>query len=296
MLYDPIRCLLLGILRHGIRFWINFALNLHIRPIVHEVTGLQSLDLKREAAVSHLRGQVVGVGVEVTLGASVDATRLHGVEPLADDGVVRAEVVGFVVEEGGVHSFYVRSKNYIRSSKLFKEIWTWSTTNRFFNLFSNLSEILLVSLIIFLTPRWPTKPLAPCRKQFSLKPSILPHLWILHRLPIKCSKSLLQFHQYNITFGYYLAINGNSWQIPRGHYLFVPVLFGPITEHGDLLDPVWDLVLLEPEPHLLAVGAPGMVVTVESHSNILLGLSKESKARLSVGGAVREIDGKVATV
>eukprot|EP00404_Azadinium_spinosum_P056922 CAMPEP_0180769070 /NCGR_PEP_ID=MMETSP1038_2-20121128/40902_1 /TAXON_ID=632150 /ORGANISM="Azadinium spinosum, Strain 3D9" /LENGTH=120 /DNA_ID=CAMNT_0022803763 /DNA_START=195 /DNA_END=553 /DNA_ORIENTATION=+ len=54
----------------------------------------------------------------------------------------------------------------------------------------------------------------------------------------------------------------------------------PVAVHAHLHHSVGDLLLLELHPHLVAIGAPSMVVTVEHHSHLALLGAKEAEFRL----------------
>ena len=62
------------------------------------------------------------VSVEITLGSSISLTSFHGVEPLAQDGMLLAHVVVLVVEKTGVHTLNIRRDDYVRSSELFQQV------------------------------------------------------------------------------------------------------------------------------------------------------------------------------
>jgi hypothetical protein len=70
----------------------------------------------------------------------------------------------------------------------------------------------------------------------------------------------------------------------------------PIAEHGDLVDAVGDLMLFEPEPNLLAVGAPGVVVTIECHTDVLFLVAEQAQTGLRVRRPVDDVRRLVAAI
>merc|ERR1719192_1432568 len=75
------------------------------------------------------------------------------------------------------------------------------------------------------------------------------------------SKPFLKCHKDVVAVCHDLArVALDSRQHPRGTDLLVPGLLLPVAEHRHLAHLVRHLLLLQPEPDLLAVGTPSMVI------------------------------------
>ena len=73
-------------------------------PLVRAAVGL---------AAPHLGRQVMGVGVEVTLGTEVGGPLLPSLEPAVDQRVRLAQSVALVISQAGIHSFEIGHKHQI---------------------------------------------------------------------------------------------------------------------------------------------------------------------------------------
>eukprot|EP00966_Prymnesium_polylepis_P004590 105094-Prymnesium_polylepis.2 len=89
------------------------------------------------------------------------------------------------------------------------------------------------------------------------------------------------------------AVDRGGRQHARRHELLVPRLLLAVAEHRHLLDFVRHPLLLQPQPQLLAVRAPGVVVPVERYSDGRLWLTKEAQPCLRVGPAVGQVGRRI---
>ena len=110
------------------------------------------------------------------------------------------------------------------------------------------------------------------------------YIGILHPLA-EGTKRLLKCLQDQIAFGDQMTVQLKGRQHPGGDDLLEPALLLAVAEHRHLADPVGDPLLLQPQPHLLAVGAPGVVIAVEGDAHLGFRPTKQAQAGLRIGGA-----------
>ena len=132
------------------------------------------------------------------------------------------------------------------------------------------------------------QPLAPGAKEQPLQLPQRQHRRIPHGRA-EGAEGSLQGLKDAITFRDHAAIQLQGREHARGHQLLEPALLLAVAKHRDLADPVGDPLLLEPQPHLLAVGAPGVVIPIQGDPHLRFGAAKQPQGGLGIGGAVNGI-------
>mmetsp|Transcript_34519 Transcript_34519/g.67218 ORF Transcript_34519/g.67218 Transcript_34519/m.67218 type:complete len:286 (+) Transcript_34519:580-1437(+) len=233
------------------------------------------LGLLRAVAVAptHLRREVVHVRVEVALGPAVGLARLHRVEPPGDarPALRVAQAVALVVEQAGVHALDVRREDHVRRRERLQE----ERAVRLGDLLLHGAQLLLEERPRLLVDarvdrRRAAEPHAPRAEQHALELAARDHLGLAHA-EAQRPELVLQGLEDDVRLGDDPAVQLHGRQHAARDLLLVPALLLAVAKHGDLLDAVGDLHLLEPEPHLLAVGTPRVLVAVQHDANLRLG-------------------------
>ncbi len=226
----------------------------------------------------------MGVGVEIALGAQVGAALLQGVKPPPDQRVLLAQPKPLVVGKARGHALQERHKHHIGAGELGPQEKRAGGGRQ--GLLHGGSHPLKLRLGLGLlrrrSPRT-AKPVAPRPKHPALQLAQGQHRSVLKRRA-QGAKGPFQGFQDAVAFGDQPAVELQGRQQARRHQLLVPRLLGAVANHRHLANPVRNPLLLEPQPDLLAVGAPGMVIAVERHPHGIGGLTKQAQVGLGVGG------------
>mmetsp|Transcript_86067 Transcript_86067/g.243119 ORF Transcript_86067/g.243119 Transcript_86067/m.243119 type:complete len:268 (+) Transcript_86067:651-1454(+) len=136
---------------------------------------------------------------------------------------------------------------------------------------------------------WPESELAPGAEKLAFELEKCVGALELRRVARRqrriVGKGLVEDLHDDQTLGDHLAIELDYRQEARGDLTEEPLGFIAVAPHGHLLDLEGDLLLLEQQPHLLAVRAPASVVAVERHANVALALPEEAELVVGVGWA-----------
>ena len=129
---------------------------------------------------------------------------------------------------------------------------------------------------------WPAQPQAPGLKQQSLQLPQAPCLRAVHR-QAQGTEPGFQGRQDVVTFRDQTALQLQGRKHAGGHTLKEPGLLAAVAAHRDLANSVGNPLELQPEPYLLAVGAPGVVIPIKRDLHALGRLSEQPQRRLGVG-------------
>ncbi len=132
------------------------------------------------------------------------------------------------------------------------------------------------------------KPLAPGPKQAPLQLAKGQHVRVAEG-PLQGAEGGFEGRQDLVAFGDQPAIELQGGQHAGGHPLPVPALLLAVAVHRYLADPVGDLPFLQPQPHLLAVGTPGVVVPIEGDPDVGLTAAKQAQLGLGIGRSANPI-------
>ncbi len=133
-----------------------------------------------------------------------------------------------------------------------------------------------------------TEPLAPGAKQAPLQLAQCKNIRVLQTL-CQRAKRLLERLENQVAFRDQVTIKLEGGQHPGGNDLLKPALFLAVADHRDLANPIRDPLLLQPQPHFLAVRAPGMVIAVEGDAHLRLGPPEQAQPRLGIGGPLHPL-------
>ena len=109
-----------------------------------------------------------------------------------------------------------------------------------------------------------------------------------HRLA-EGPESRLQLQEDLIAFGDQPAIEIKGRQHSARNTTQKPGLFAAVAAHRHLADAVRNPFELQPQPHLLAVRAPGVVIAVKGDANSAFLLAEQAKNRLGIGRPLRAV-------
>ena len=209
------------------------------------------------------------MGVHIALGAEIGRALLQGREPAINRRMLGPEPIALVVAERGVHPLQVGDEDHIGATELAEEERPGRGLQGLLHQLGHANEMLFrrsgVGPMAFAV----AEPLAPGPKEAPLQLPQRKHIRIAKALA-EGAKGRFQFPQDHITLGDQAAIQLEGGEHPGGHPLLEPRLLLPVTEHRHLADPVRNPLLLQPQPHLLAVGTPGVVIAVERHPHLTL--------------------------
>ena len=132
------------------------------------------------------------------------------------------------------------------------------------------------------------QPLAPGAKQHALQLAQGQHLGVGHTRA-QAAKGPFEGLENAVALGDQATIELQGREHAGGHQPPKPGFLLAVAKHGDLANPVGDPLLLQPQPHLLAIGAPGMVVAKQGDPHALLRLTKQTQTGLGAGGSVDQI-------
>ena len=134
------------------------------------------------------------------------------------------------------------------------------------------------------------QPVAPGGKQLSFQSSQLANIGTV-KWGSQFPERRLQRPNDPVRLGNQPSVELQGWQHPVRADPFVPVLFLAVAEHGHLPDPVRDPLLLQEHPNFLAVGTPGMVVSVQGNPDFTLWLAKQPQGGLAGCGSIDKVLG-----
>ena len=240
----------------------------------------------------------------------VCGARLERLKPAANVRPARwiAERPSLIVEERRVHTLDIWHKYEVgcRWFAAATDPRAGSAAKLGVETGGDLLERLLPHLLLLLRAAWIAQPLAPRPKKLPLHLALrCDHRhWVTQR-----AKRLLERVQDDVRFGDEFPIELDRRQHARRYLALVPGLLLPIAEHGDLGNAVghtflllqnghtrvsWCVVFVwvscvrahQPQPDLLAVRAPSVVVPEECDSYRRLWMSMKAEQRLRVGRTV----------
>mmetsp|Transcript_30589 Transcript_30589/g.55023 ORF Transcript_30589/g.55023 Transcript_30589/m.55023 type:complete len:501 (+) Transcript_30589:1285-2787(+) len=244
-------------------------------------------------AAPQLWGKVMTVRVEVGLHGAVGCTAVHRVIPLVQvrPAAVAADLEALEVRNGGGDALEERGEHDVNNGEpaavcacltalLAGQEVRASTGGQ------HPLHLVHGSHKHALAPS-PCQPLKPGPKHLALQREQGGDTGPCRGVVLWAEGSLgefgLQRSENFVAVGNALALDLRCWeQLPElGDILSG---FVPITAHVDLLHAVADLLLLQGQPHLLAVGAPASMITVQLHLNIFrFVITKEAEKREGIG-------------
>ena len=255
-------------------------------------------------AAPHLGGKVVGVGVEIGLGAAIGGPLLQGTEPTIQSRMTEAQLVALVIGEAGVDPLEKGHEHQVRGAETrriaaaggslalggegFEKEGARALLQGLANFPRQEIEAGLGDPLLLGTPTRIAEPLAPGPEQAALQLPQGPDSGSVER-PTEGTEGLLKGLKDAVAFRDQHAIEFEGRQIAAGHQIEIPPFLLPVADHRHLAHPVGDPAFLQPEPDLLAIGAPGVVVAIQGHPNGGLRLTEEAKGGLGVGGSVHPV-------
>lgn len=146
------------------------------------------------------------------------------------------------------HSLDVGNEDGVRGRELLQKERAGRLLQRHLHHGHGLLKLRLCPLLLSREPVWRAQPGAPRTEERSLQPSERHHGRVGHPL-VERAESGLELRQDDIALGDHATVQLQRWEHPGGHFSLVPRLLLAVAEHGDLLDAVRHLLLLEPEPN-----------------------------------------------
>ncbi len=153
----------------GFRFRVGDIGQLEPGAVIHPIFIALHLGFAVFVATAHLRGQIVGVGVEIALGAAIGGSAFHGIEPSRKTGVFFPQRVAFVVVKAGVHPFDVGGEDDICGAKLFQEVRAGGASEGLFHHGNHLGKLVSAALVLLGRSRRIAQPGTPGAKEQSFQ-------------------------------------------------------------------------------------------------------------------------------
>ena len=214
----------------------------------------------------------------------------HGLKPGSDRRVPLTEVVGLVVVKAGAHALDVGREHHIGGAEAFEEVGAGGGSEGAIHPVGHPIEGGGGDLFRARRQARPAEPEAPGAKQLAFQLAQGQHAPIPQTIA-EGPEGLLQRRQDVVAFGVEAAVKVDGGQHAGGHQAAVPGLLFAVAEHRDLADPVRDPLFLQPQPNLLAIGAPGVVIPEQGDAHGTFGLPEQAQQRLGVARTVHPVGG-----
>ena len=259
-------------------------------PLIHRRGHELLLRTAIRPASAHLRRQIVGMGVHITLGAAIRLELLKGREPTVDPGVGLTQCKPLEVGERRIHALHVGDEHQIGGARCCParmvgiEPAATTSGDRLLHLGGHPLELIPGTAFLVLAQAWGAEPHTPGAEQQPFQLTQTPHPPVMHASSHR-PESAFKGLEDAIALRDQATIEFQSRQHSRGNQCREPGLLRAIAAHGDLADPIGHPAQLKPEPHLLAVRAPGVVVPEQGHLHVCFGMPEQPQAGLGVGGA-----------